>query len=450
MKILVKRDRMDPLVTPEAQSTQAYNSQTTEEQMNSEVELLRSRDLLERVVVECGLQRTSGWEFVGELFDRGRSQPNAERNQIARAAVKLSRELKSDVIKKSNLISVSYRSEDPETAERVLDTLGKFYLAKHIAVHRPPGTAEFFKNETLRYRRLLDEAEARIAEFTRDSSVVSAPVEKDAAIAKSTEFNAVLRQTQAAIAETKRRLQALKANAESTPARMTTQVRSSDDGKLLSDLRSNLLSLEQKRTELLAKFEPGYRPVQQVIAQIAQTRAAIEAAERARLNEEVTDRNPTFDWIKQEQARSEAELAGLEARANATAAAVSSYEASARALEQKELVQADLVRPQKRRRATISYIRRRKKKLECPTRSIRCEFSMSRSPRRRGFRPCRLAEGFRQHFRRPAGLLRERWSCFGGGTARFDVPHSRRIRGVAAVTRSGGDPKWHCAERLNS
>src|SRR6266704_928687 len=53
MKILVKRGRLDPIVTSEASALLQYTPVVTEAELNSEVELLRSRDLLEKVVLAC-------------------------------------------------------------------------------------------------------------------------------------------------------------------------------------------------------------------------------------------------------------------------------------------------------------------------------------------------------------------------------------------------------------
>ena len=54
MKILVKRERVDPVVTSEASAQSQFAVAVTEEDLNSEVELLKSRDMLEKVVaVTC-------------------------------------------------------------------------------------------------------------------------------------------------------------------------------------------------------------------------------------------------------------------------------------------------------------------------------------------------------------------------------------------------------------
>ena len=56
------------------------------------------------------------------------------------------------------------------------------------------------------------------------------------------------------------------------PARNVTQVRTADNPELLRALKASLLDLELKKTQLLTKFEPSHRLVQEVEQQIAQAK----------------------------------------------------------------------------------------------------------------------------------------------------------------------------------
>ena len=348
MKILVKRERVDPIVTSETSSQSQFAPEVTEEQINSEVELLKSRDLLEKIVLGCDLlqqQKDSAWSrALAAISVQTRTRTPETDARIARAVLKLQSELKVEVVKRTNLISVIYESPDPELAARVLNTLANLYLEKHVAVHRPPGAFDFFQQETQQYRKGLTDDEARLVDFTHGGTVVSAQLEKEVALQKLAEFDSTRRLTDAAIAETEQRIGVLRKQAVSIPTRMVTQVRNLDDATLLSQLRSNLLTLELKRTELLEKFEPTYRPVQEVETEIAQTRATLAAAEKSQLHEETTDRDPTYEWVREELAKANTDLAGLRARAKATALSVQAYQQNARSLEQKEVVQNDLIR----------------------------------------------------------------------------------------------------------
>lgn len=345
MKILVKRERVDPVVTAQSSTIPQFSTPVSEEELNSEVELLTSSDVLEKVVVGSDLQKSNS--FLTRLF-AGRNKSAAaqtveEQLSVAEAVAKVAKDLKVAVVKRTDLISVEYQSSDAKLAARVLNNLANSYLEKHVEVHRPPAAVDFFHQEATRYQTGLADAEARLVDSTKDGAI-SAQQQKETALQKLAEFEATSRQTQEAIAETQQRIRTLEAQATSTPPRMVTQVKDSDDSVLLSGLRSNLLTLELKRTELLEKFEPTYRSVQEVDAQIAQTRSALEAAEKSKLHDETTDQDPTFAWVRGELAKAKTDLAGFQAKSAATAQAVNAYRETARQLGQKEVEQSDLMR----------------------------------------------------------------------------------------------------------
>jgi uncharacterized protein involved in exopolysaccharide biosynthesis len=107
------------------------------------------------------------------------------------------------------------------------------------------------------------------------------------------------------------------------------------------------MNLELKRTELLTKFQENYPLVQEVDKQIADTRMSIASEEGKPVREETTDRNPTYAWINAELAKAKAEQTGLQARLAATQATVSKYRLKTRELEQKGIIQQNLLRAMK-------------------------------------------------------------------------------------------------------
>src|SRR2546428_11932867 len=102
-------------------------------------------------------------------------------------------------------------------------------------------------------------------------------------------------------------------------------MRTSANPYVLQQVKSTLLNLELKRSELLGKFAPDYRPVQEVEAQIAQAREALESAEKNPAREETTDRDTTHEWVMGELAKTRAELSTLQARVTASSQIVSRY-----------------------------------------------------------------------------------------------------------------------------
>src|ERR1035437_10091570 len=135
MKILVRRQRTDAMVSPQATAAPQYNGdQVSEEDINSEVELLNSEDLLRKVVIANGLHDKHGFS-VGN---------DDEQVRIATAVQRLGKDLKIEPLRKTNVISVTYKSRDPQLAARVLNTLSAAYTEKHLEVHRSSGEFKFF------------------------------------------------------------------------------------------------------------------------------------------------------------------------------------------------------------------------------------------------------------------------------------------------------------------
>src|SRR6202022_4302164 len=223
--------------------------------------------------------------------------------KISRAVLALEKELEVRPIKLTNLISATYRASDPRRAVLVLNTLSSLYLEKHLAMHRVPGAFDFFHQQAEEHRTALAKSEARLEDFGHQEGVVSPTLTREITVRKLSDFEAASHETQAAIIETKRRTQTLQTQLASLSPRHTTQVRTLDNPQLMEHLKSTLLELELKRSALLTRFEPTYRPVQEVDQQIAQAREAIVAAEKAPLKDETTDRDPTYEALRAELAK---------------------------------------------------------------------------------------------------------------------------------------------------
>ncbi len=357
MKILVERERMDPLVTPSPNAEPAMHTEAvSEEDLNSEVELIKSRDLLQQVVETCGLQNLHHhfWNNWGESGEK------AQDIRLAKAIRRLDSDLKVSPVPKTNLIEVSYISTNPKLAARVLQTLSSDYLVKHVAVHRPKGAFGFFEKQTEQYRRQMENAEGQLSKFNSETGAVSAAEQRDQALQRATEFGATLQETRAEIDSTQKRIRALENELATTPARLTTVDRKSDNAQLLEQMKSTLLKLQVQRTQLLANYDPSYRPVKEVEQQIALTKAAIATEEAAPVRESDTDQNPTYLWLNEELAKAKTELASLQAKAAATESSVAGYRNAAINLDRKDLQQKDLMRTAKAEEANyLLYMKKR-------------------------------------------------------------------------------------------
>lgn len=340
-QILVMRERVDPVVSAEKNDPLQIKGEVTEEEMNSEAELINSDDVLRKTVVASGLdQAPSLFSFLSSL---GQTQDQ----RISKAIDKLHGDLKIEPLKKTDVIRLTYSAHNPRLASRVLTNLVNAYIDKHVSIHSPAGQMEFFEQETNRYKKDLDNAETQLKKFSEQQGGVAPQIARDITLQKLNDFSASLETTRAEMAATEKKINSLEQQAGATPDRLTTAVRETDDGAVLQQLKSTLSTLEIKRTELLTKYQPTYRLVQEVDKEIADTRASIQSEETKPLRDTTTDRNPTYAWINEELAKAKADYSAEQARASATQAIVGVYQSKAHQLEEQGLVQQDLLRDAK-------------------------------------------------------------------------------------------------------
>jgi len=354
MKILIKRERLDQIMTSDAQTpSSSAPHEVSESELYSEVELIQSRDLLEGVVRAVGLSPN------GERARHGDASAVSSPRALARAVGSLRARLNVQPLRKTTLIRVTYQSRDPRLAAETLEQLAALYLEKHLAVHRPEGAHQFFTDQAERLREELRAAEARLREFTAREQVVSARAEKDTTLQTLSQFEAQLAQTEAAIREATRRLGSVQTALTTTPDRHVTQIRDAGNIEFVRGLKSQILQLEVKRNEMLQKFAPQYPPVMRLEEELGQLRDALASAERTPLRDETTDENPTYQWLLNEAARVRTEHDALIARAAAMRRMVSDYRERAHRLDGQSIEQQNLLRAVKSAEENLLLYRRK-------------------------------------------------------------------------------------------
>jgi uncharacterized protein involved in exopolysaccharide biosynthesis len=339
MEILVNEQRLDPSVTSQSTQGQASSPSVSDYDIGSEVELLKSPDLLQGVVAANNLQKRERESFTAFLH------PGADEAwYIARATEHLGSKLDITAVSKSNLIQVTYKSTNPQLAYNVLQTLSKLYLARHLAVHRPQGSYAFFATETQKYQQALADSEARLADFTKTTGVAAPDVQRTDLAQHVADAVGALESARQVIAADKHRIEDETARIKVTPDRSLAQQSTDSAQSLLQQLQANLLAAEIKKTQLMMKYEPSYPLVQEADQEIAETQAAIVSATKQQYVNQTTDRDPTFELMREDIAKTLADLAFHQATAGALEYSIHGLQLQMVDLDQKALKQADLIR----------------------------------------------------------------------------------------------------------
>lgn len=340
MKILVRRGRADaPVSAGENAPLDLTHLAVTEEELNSEVELLQDSDVLGKVVEQTGIGGRSWRHFL--RINEG----HAER--VERAVRRLAEKLKVEPVKKTNLIAIGYAADDPQQAAKVLQSLASVYLEKHLNVHRPGGELPFFTQQAAESKHQLELAKQQLLRFGTEHGVVAAGLQRDLTLQKLSEVEASRGQINVELAETAQRITELESQLATLPSRTTTQIRTADNPELLKELKSSLLNLELKRTQLMTKFEPNHRLVREVDEQIEQAKSAIAAESALPLRDETTDKSSQYEWAQSELQRAQVQWKTLVAREVASTTEERAFRMQAGKLGEDAITQEDLLSKEK-------------------------------------------------------------------------------------------------------
>jgi uncharacterized protein involved in exopolysaccharide biosynthesis len=285
MEILVQNKRGDEQITPNRLTGTVTVNEVTEEQMNSEIELLLSRSLA-NVVVDP------------EWNNRNLSAMSPQQLEGHEKAVdKYYKHLSVQLVRRSNVIHATYTASDPKVASDTLSRLLSAFLAKQREIAQPPGTAQFFADQAAHYKRDLDQAQQELAQYQQQNQIVSLNDTEQAIDREIDEAETDLRSTDAQIAELSRRIGSQTAQLNGIPNRQVTQERTLPNDYSVERLNTMLAELQNRRTELMTKFTPEDRLVQEVDHQIADTKKALTDAQHLKSQERATDVNPVWQSV---------------------------------------------------------------------------------------------------------------------------------------------------------
>lgn len=314
MDILVQNKRGDEQITPSRINGEITINGVTEEQINSEIQLLRSKALATEVV-------SPGWSDRSEG-----ALSSSDMKAHDKAVERFEKHLSVNMVRKSNVIHVTYVDADPKTATDTLNRLLAAFLKKQQDIAQPPGTSQFFAQKAESYKQELDQAQQQLAEYQQQNKIVSLPDSEQELDREIFEAQSDLRTTDAQISGLSKQIDSQMVHLHAIPSRQTTQVRTIPNDYSIERLNTMLAELENKRTTLLTKFTPNDRLVQEVDRQISDTRDALRKAQQMTSQEHDTNVNPVWQSVTGSIIQNETQREALKAKRNALSSQIASLQ----------------------------------------------------------------------------------------------------------------------------
>jgi uncharacterized protein involved in exopolysaccharide biosynthesis len=299
MEILIRATPSDLRATPE-RADGVQIGQVTEEEVNSEVALLTSYDLLRDAVVTNNLNSPM-------LF----SDPT---QRVDAATRKLGQELNVSAVRKANIIEVTYSANSPQLAASVLRSIEGGYLEAHQRAQSMPGGYHFFAAEMQYYKDQLAEKQRAFAEFSDHEGAANLDQQLTLLTRTISDQESSLQQAQAQAAELSTQIGKSNAIVSGLPFRIDTTRRTVPNASAIDHITSLIAELEDRRTQQATKYRDDDRLVKQTDEEIEEAKKELQDAKTLAANELSTDVNPITQSLQGTMENRTVDLAGLQSR----------------------------------------------------------------------------------------------------------------------------------------
>jgi len=225
-----------------------------EEQLNSEIEILKGRSLAEEVVKSIGPRAIyPKLEAKGPGIFGGDSNANPQEMLLNKATLNLQKELEVKGIKKSNVIEVSFKHQNPKMAATVVNDMVKFFLDRHLEVHKNPHSYKFFKEQSQAYKDNLRKTEGRLQALKAKYNVTSLEEERRLYLTQEANLKNDVNRTIVQEAETKNRVIQIRRQLGITPKTISQGREVEHNPYLINTFEARLVELELKERKLSGK-----------------------------------------------------------------------------------------------------------------------------------------------------------------------------------------------------
>jgi uncharacterized protein involved in exopolysaccharide biosynthesis len=332
-KLLLKMGRENIYVPTAVSSVNQTPVVSTdrEQQINSEIEILTSQALIVKVAVALGPAK-----IYGDLDEENRAPEgiltklrfsNKKRlfSPLEEAVLRLQKALTVEAVKKSNVIEIKFKHNDPQMAAVILNKLVEVFMGHHLEVYKSHQSHKFFQEQSDALESKLKDSEAYLESFNKEHQVSSLGEQRSLLLnqegALRVEFNRTLSQ----IVETENRIAQMQQQLAVSPKTVPIEEQIEHNPEVVSSLQARLMELELKEKELQAKYTDQSRLVQNVKEDIKIVRSKLGEQETKQYGRSRSGLNPTYQRLQEEVYRNNADLKALRAKETAQRSQIAEY-----------------------------------------------------------------------------------------------------------------------------
>ena len=333
-KLMVRLGKESVSLDPTATTGQVANVESAfGNEINSEISILESRDLAEKVVDIFGLdiflsgspptdsdpplaklrtfiKNSIVWPLttMSRLMNTQGNLVEDARKRDA-AILVFMKALRVEANKDSNIISIMFTADNPNIARNVLTTLIERYLDKHINAYQTRGSFEFFTRQQGRLKDTLARTEEELKLMKNQLGVLPS---RDILMEQTAFIVSELEKTKSDLAASKANIIFFKRKLAGIPATLVASESTGMPNSARDVLVQRLNDLQLKEHELLSIFLEQSIPVAEIHKQIAEAKSMLAKTKPSR--QVTTSINESYQQIYVTLIKEEAHSSALKAQ----------------------------------------------------------------------------------------------------------------------------------------
>jgi uncharacterized protein involved in exopolysaccharide biosynthesis len=269
--------------------------------VQSEVEILMSAQLRERVIRKIGLADI----YPGLGVDYAKAAPADKALVMAKAVEDFGKNLSVGSAPSNPVVRIGFEHENPDMAARAVNTLLEEYLIYRRSVLIQPNSP-VMERQRVMFEDQLQQADAAYQDFLTTNDIGDFNAQKTALTQLIGQIEAQRQMAEVTLQDRQARLATLEAQLDQV----------SPEIGLYRDIdataATRLAALRLQREEMLSRYTPSAQPVKDVEAQIAQLEAGMTTGRTQTDGARRIGVNPVHQTLQTDRIQTAAEVAALQ------------------------------------------------------------------------------------------------------------------------------------------
>lgn len=297
--MMVKMGR-EHMYRPEVGSTGPAISYDQNRIMESEIQILSSRDLTEGVLIKVGVET-----LYPDLADK----PPKNMTPLEAAIEEMQQSLSFATVKDSNVIRIKFQHPSAQASTQVVNQLTELLMEKHLKIFSNP-QASFLAKQASAYQEKLEASQSHLQEFKRRNGLSSLKEETQLLLEQRRDLDTSLKSSQNQKQGLLSKAESLKKQIAGIPKEISLATVAERQG-VIDGLKSNLLELRLKEQSLSTKFKDTSRLITDIRNEITTVAKFLQEQEANLTDKITTGKNPVYQEVEIGILRTESELSSL-------------------------------------------------------------------------------------------------------------------------------------------